>query len=466
MNTRSNNRRFHEVSKTVVSNNSHCGLLILAGMALCVAAIPALSQDLPATEIAHEKGFTISPRAATPIVLKTLPDAACDLHTVGVTDAAHSLRIYANGDGYFKVHVTPRQESAEGELIQIDCTSDGKVTTYLLHVRASDTPTPDMPAPETSMPLPNGSKVLPALTDNEAQSLSGEELLARGYPPRPDAAALPDNYMKWLKAVSRPITVLPSHGVTHTEISHHQSGVEEGPTYYTNTHWSGFVAGPKPSGYYELIQAAWNVPEVEAGAGVGTTTYSGFWVGLDGYPPSGDVEQAGTEQDLISTTFFDLGIYYAWTELYPTQPAAQEVMSVSAGDPMSVSVWIGDADRGVNPNGAYVWYSILDSASSQMIITYTALNGTNHPLISAEWIMERPLDTQTDHFYLLSNYHDAFMTDAYVQNFDGTSYGAAAASYLQLTMYNENYVDIDNNELSSAALTGPASIAFRWHNLH
>lgn len=195
MNTTSNIPCFHEVSKPAVPNKSHSGLLILAGMALSVVAIPAFAQDLPATEAALETGYTVGSEVATPIVMKTLPDAACDLHTVGVSDAAHSLRIYANGDGYFKFHVTPRQESVEGDHMQIDCTSAGKVTTYLLHLRASNAPTPDMPAPQTVMPPPSGSKVLPALTESEAQSMSREDLLARGYPPRPDAAALPDNYI-------------------------------------------------------------------------------------------------------------------------------------------------------------------------------------------------------------------------------------------------------------------------------
>jgi len=431
---------------------------------------------LPASETAPENGYTVSPRVATPIVLRTLPDAACDLHAVGVADAAHSLRLYANGDGYFKFNVTPRQESpGDGDHIQIDCTSDGNVTTHRLHVRAGDEPTPDMPAPETAMPAPSGSKVLPPLTDSEAQVLSREQLLARGYPPRPDVAALPESYLKWLKAVSRPITVLPSHGVAHTEISHHRTGLEEGPTTTENTHWSGFVAGPRSSGYYDSIQATWNVPEVAAGPGVGTHTYSGFWVGIDGYycaaggtcpgiPVSNDVEQAGTEQDYLSTAAMNYATYYAWTELYPTQPQAQEVMNVGAGDPMTVWVWIGDADATIDPSGAYVWYYIYDSQLSEVVLTSTALGATNHPLISAEWIMERPLDTATDHLDLLSNYHKAFMSDAYVQNFEGTEFGAESASWLQFTMYNEGYVGSDDNELSSAALTGPASISFTWHN--
>jgi Peptidase A4 family len=460
----SDNPWFNEVSRRAVSNYSHFGLLRLAGMAFCVAAIPAFAQDLPATETAPEKGYTLPLGVATPIVMKTLPDAACDLHTVGASDAAHSLRIYANGDGYFKIHVTPRQEIAADDHLQIACTSDGKVTTYLLQVRASDAPTPDMPAPQTVMPPPSGSKVVPALTENEAQSVSREELLARGYPPRPDAVASPDLYMKWLKIVSRPITLLPSQTLAQGEISH-QSGVAESTVNQENTHWSGFAAGPQESAYYYGIQASWNVPEVAAGAGNGTTTYSGFWVGIDGLTTS-DVVQAGTEQDFLSTPSMDVATYYAWTELYPTQPQNQRVMTLDAGNPMTVWVWLGDADSAPDINGAYAWYYIYDSVSGEGGFTHTALNYTYVTGTSAEWIMERPLDTKTDFFELLSNYHDAYMTDAYVLIENGTWVTAESASNVQLTMYNEGYVGTDLNELSSASLTGPTSIAFKWHNFH
>jgi hypothetical protein len=465
MNTRSDNPWTEGISIGPVTRNGNPALRIVVGMALCAAATAAFAVDSPATDMALEQGYTVPRSVATPIVMKTLPDAACDLHTVGVTDAAHSLRISANGDGYFKFHVTPRQENVEGEHMQIDCTSAGRVATYLMHLRTSDAPTPDMPAPQSVMPPPSGSKVLPALTDSEAQFVSREELLARGYPPRPDASASSDNYIKWLKVVSRPITLLPSHEVSRTAISQGQSGVEEGPA--TNNHWSGFVAGPQESPYYFGIQATWNVPEVRSGDGNGTTTYSGFWVGIDGYGTgSNDVLQAGTEQDYISTAQNDYANYYAWTELVPNQPQAQQVMSVNAGNSMTVWVWIGDSDGANDVNGGYVWYYLSDNVSGEVVITHTGLNNTHVTATSAEWIMERPLDTQTNHFDLLSNYHNAYMTDAYVLNGNGSWVTAEAASNTQLTMYNENYVFIDNNELSSAVFTGPTSISFTWHNYH
>jgi hypothetical protein len=109
---------------------------------------------------------------------------------------------------------------------------------------------------------------------------------------------------------------------------------------------------------------------------------------------------------------------------------------------------------------------LFDNRSSRTVITHTALNYTYDTLASAEWIMERPLNTATDHLDLLSNYHDAYMTNAYVLIENGTWVTAESASTIQLTMYNENWVDIDNNELSSAVFTGPTSITFDWHDFH
>ena len=54
------------------------GLLTLAAVLLC--GLTASAQN---AEVAAEKGFTIAPNVQTPIVLKTMADAACDLHAVG-----------------------------------------------------------------------------------------------------------------------------------------------------------------------------------------------------------------------------------------------------------------------------------------------------------------------------------------------------------------------------------------------
>src|SRR5580700_7131948 len=91
--------------------------------------------------------------------------------------------------------------------VQLDCGA----AVYPLHLRAGSAPTAAMPTPKAVMPVPRGSQVLPALTEQEAKLLSHNDLIARGYPLRPDAEASQGKFAKWLDLVSRPLTVLPPH---------------------------------------------------------------------------------------------------------------------------------------------------------------------------------------------------------------------------------------------------------------
>src|SRR5208283_930239 len=116
------------------------------------------------------------------IVLKTVADAACDLHAVGTSDTRR-MRFYANGEGYVRIHATAR-EGMEGR-VQLDCSSNGNAVSYPLHLLASSSPTADMPAPQNAVPTPKGSKVRPGLTDEQARSLTDDELANLGYMERP-----------------------------------------------------------------------------------------------------------------------------------------------------------------------------------------------------------------------------------------------------------------------------------------
>jgi hypothetical protein len=67
------------------------------------------------------------------------------------------------------------------------------------------------------------------------------------------------------------------------------------PRFLKNTttqssNWSGYATD---SGTYTSVSSSWVVPSVSCNNG---TTYSSFWVGLDGYN-SNSVEQTGTESD-------------------------------------------------------------------------------------------------------------------------------------------------------------------------
>ena len=91
--------------------------------------------------------------------------------------------------------------------------------------------------------------------------------------------------------------------------------------------WSGWdVTG----GTYSSVSAAWTVPSVTCAAG--ETSYSAYWVGLDG-DGSSSVEQTGTSSDCDAGT----PSYSAWYEFFPENSVSLP-NTVKAGDKIKASV--------------------------------------------------------------------------------------------------------------------------------
>jgi hypothetical protein len=432
----------------------------LAG-ALALACTATSAVAAVRAEVAQ--GFTIPPGERTPLVLETAPDAACDLHVAGATDPAHTLRLYANGDGYVKVHVHASQVTEEDVQLQLDCTAAGQVTTYPLRLRAGGAPTTDMPAPLTIVPTPKGSRVLPALTAESARQFSDEELTRLGYLPRPDATESPEAYAKWLKLVSQPITLLPRHLVSRSDISHRAQDDIEAST--ESSHWSGYVAQDSAPSYI-MVTGEWHVPGI-VGEYPGDT-YSAFWVGLDGYGTT-DSLQAGTEQDFVFFGgFFDSTNYAAWTEVLPNQTSEQDTnLSPNPGDEVYVQVWIGDDEGNPNGKGSWAWAYLVDSTQRAAVSVRTPLSGTHFSGKSAEWIMERPLVNNVP--AILSDFNGVSMTDAYAYYRKKTAeprVPAQTASTTKLALHNEYVNGNDNNLLSEAQAFGSSWLYFTWYNFH
>lgn len=456
------NGTIHQSSAGVFAGMSR--LLALSALSLYALAIPVSSQQVGNYKIAAEKGFTVVPNVQTPIVLKTMPDAECDLHAAGGSEAGHKLRIYANGEGYVQVHAKAKQELADGIEVQLDCRANGKAVRYPLHVRASSSPTRDMPAPQTEMPTPKGSQVMPALSEQEAEQFSDEELISRGFPPRPDASTSPEAYAKWRELVSQPMTMVPPHLVSRTDIvrSAKRSGQsqqgEVQNSFGTSGNWSGYVDFGSYRGF-DAVYGQWNIPSVVA-CESNNTTYSSFWVGLDGYASS-DLVQDGTEHDCTDIAgFLNFYSYSAWEELLPNQPYSQNVsLSINPGDSFWALAWVGDANHNYNPNGAYAWFNMWDTTKKQGVLVGQALNGTVYYGEEAEWIMERPT-LSNGHFAELSDYGSAVMSYPEVMNssFNWSYY--LNYSNQQIFMYN------GSNYLSAASGLSSTSIAYYWYRYH
>jgi hypothetical protein len=144
----------------------------------------------------------------------------------------------------------------------------------------------------------------------------------------------------------------------------------------------------------------------------GETSYSSFWVGLDGYT-SNTVEQTGTDSDCVNGT----PTYYAWYEMYPKQ-SGRLTIPVSAGDTVSASVTS-------TPDGTFTLTMSVNGASQ-------TITGSNRhaALSSAEVITEAPSSNHGPRGTLgLANFGTVSFGDATV---DGAPLSAASSD--EITM--------------------------------
>jgi hypothetical protein len=467
----SKHRLLHNVHFAASSRSNHCGRLALTALLLGSLAVPASAQNRPVARVAPEKHFTIPPDVPSPVVLQTEPDAACDLHPAGVNDPAQTMRLYGNIEGYVQFHFTPKQDIQDAQL-QLDCAAAGVVTTHTLHLRIAEFPTPDMPAPDRVVPAPRGSKIRPALTDDAARQLSDEDIIAQGYPPRPNASESPEAYAKWLVRVSRPMTILPPHSVSRSGISHFPRNATAGPQFSNN--WSGFEA-QGPSGSYSAVYGSWRVPSVSADPSApGQLNRSVVWVGLDGdgdFPH--DLVQAGTEQNVTQTTYGTYTDNYAWVELFPNE-TIQEVFGVYPGNMISVVVYVGDSKGNVDVSGDYAWFDIVDTDAGREYKASAKLGTTKFYGGTAEWIVERLCQTNClsktlpPIYYEFAQYSTFEMADANV--WTGGKYTPySKVQNVKYTMHG-HYLPpwYDDNVLSTVSSVASYDdwMQFFWKNFH
>jgi hypothetical protein len=414
--------------------------------------------------------LTVAPTASSVVTMKTLPNAACVLHAEGTNDSKHSLKIFADDEGTVRFHVNPSAESEQSARFAVDCTAEGKSSTFPLELRPSSTPTIDMPAPAVDVAKPRaGAAVRPALTKADALSLSADELIQRGYPVRPDAQEAPKAFATWLKAVTRPATYVSSRQVPHPDITHVKP--VSGSNFETTGNWSGFeLRGAANS--YDLVMGEWYVPTVHYETN--RHVYSAFWIGLDGDGTS-DLWQAGTEQEITDIVIFgihfDFTNYYAWTEFLPPQSTEQVLpnFSVNPGDLMFSEVWVGNAGQSPSLSGSYAIAFVEDITRNEYTTVYVCrgltlfgacfnIGQTNVGGSEAEWIMERP--TVGGSLPDLANYNYTYMYDAYALKTNGSWMNYDGANNQQIFMYN------GSDLLSGAYSSNSSTILFYWFNFH
>jgi len=139
----------------------------------------------------------------------------------------------------------------------------------------------------------------------------------------------------------------------------------------TSTNWSGYAAFGG-SNAFTSVTASWVQPAVDCSSGA--TTYSSFWVGLDGYNTS-TVEQLGTEADCSGGH----ARYSSWWETYP-RPSYSAPVTVTPGHRYTASVTAGS-------KGTFT-LKLVDNTTPQTFTTTQKASSAKRA--SAEVVAEAP----------------------------------------------------------------------------
>lgn len=160
--------------------------------------------------------------------------------------------------------------------------------------------------------------------------------------------------------------------------------------HVTSSNWSGYAV--QSTSAFTEVTGSWTQPAVTCTA---KTTYSAFWIGIDGYATE-TVEQTGTEADCVGGT----AEYSAWYEMYPAYPVTFAT-TVKPGDVFTAKV---------SRSGTSYTLTITDSTEGwKHTVHKTSTTAAN---ASAEWIAEAPCCTLTGGVLPLANFGKVGFTGA------------------------------------------------------
>ena len=199
-------------------------------------------------------------------------------------------------------------------------------------------------------------------------------------------------------------------------------------TNSTSSNWSGYSA---INGRYTSVSANWTQPTASC---TSQTTYSSFWVGLDG-DGSNTVEQTGTSADCSGGR----PSYYAWYEMYPKFPVNLSI-AVRPGDSMSGSVTTSGNGR----------FTLTITNNTTHASYQTTQNLKRAQLRSAEVIAEAP--SSSGGVLPLTNFGIA-------------NFSAATVNGQSIGSFNPDRIDMVANGVTKAttgSLSGGTSFSVAW----
>lgn len=206
----------------------------------------------------------------------------------------------------------------------------------------------------------------------------------------------------------------------------------------TSTNWSGYAV-TAPKGSVADVMGSWVVPAVTCSSG--STAYSSFWVGIDGYSSS-TVEQVGTDSDCQGGT----PTYYAWYEFYPKPSFQVTSLAVRPGDTVTAEVRYSGGS-----------FTVTMTVNSQSFSKTQRVNSAQRS--SAEWIAEAP--SSGGSILPLADFGTVFFgpDSATVNGFTGPV-GSFGTSVQSITMVSSS----GTLEAQPSTLSSDGSFSVTWYS--
>jgi Peptidase A4 family len=305
-----------------------------------------------------------------------------------------------------------------------------------------------MPGPTTPTPLraasrPGSGLFTPPPTGFDPVLASDRELLAHGFPARPDRELQPDLYQHWTAMLSRPLTVVAPQFAAITDKRHGGRRFCYANTVGTGWAGSSFVpaAGGDP---VTFVRGQWTVPAVVPPARDHGLSSCATRVGIDGVgDDSTDILQTGTTQQI---TYGDSQVTYAWFEWYPAGAHTISDLAVSPGDVMYAVICVYTSTE-----AAVYLGNLTTSTLVSFIKDGSAEGGLSVTGASAEWILECP-EYQNDDFAILTKFGDVYFDNC----FAGT--GGSGGGQIVLGGSHAGIVMLGNDDGNIVSIAAPFSL--------
>ena len=140
---------------------------------------------------------TVHAGVMSPVYVQTVENAVCSLHPRDTSDPTLTMRLFTDDRDIVQFQIT-LNSVGDVEHLVMDCSSNdglGPHITHSIEVRAVPVQDPVLSDTDSLKDVPYPGVKVPPLKAHQL-NLSNAELMARGYPVRPDPSTMPAQYCR------------------------------------------------------------------------------------------------------------------------------------------------------------------------------------------------------------------------------------------------------------------------------